>query len=238
MITVAGKVLSRELPVARHDPFMDAADDLDTALATVEKRIEIPGHLTKILAQRRHERIGGGEPETFVVGDLRDRNQAPLFAVQFAMIGFSEVWHPGQAAVIGICPAVIGTDEARGVAIPGAAETVAPMAADIQERTHGSCTVTQNQHRVFTHGGGEKSPRSWDLTVMTQKQPATCEDGLQFLLVNIRIVKDTPADQAAIGIDEFTRVGDHVLSPLSRFSASQAKAVYSLFDRMIGAITL
>ncbi len=74
---------------------------------------------------------------------------------------------------------------------------------------------------------------------MTQKQPATCEDGLQFLLVNVRIVKDTPADQATIGIDEFTRRRPWFISLKPIFSlTTQAKAIYSLFDRMIGAITL
>jgi len=46
----AAEILRREFPVARHDPFM-GRDDLDPALAAVDKGVEIPGHLAEIFAQ-------------------------------------------------------------------------------------------------------------------------------------------------------------------------------------------
>src|SRR5580700_2378546 len=42
MVSVTGEILRRELPIARHDPFMYATDDLDGAFSAIEKGVEIP----------------------------------------------------------------------------------------------------------------------------------------------------------------------------------------------------
>jgi len=49
MVAVTAKILGGKFPVARHDPFVHAADHLDPALATVEEGIQIPGDLAEIL---------------------------------------------------------------------------------------------------------------------------------------------------------------------------------------------
>jgi hypothetical protein len=61
MIEIAAKVLGGELPVARDDPFVHAANDLDTALAAVKEGIEVPGHFPEIFVQRRRLRVKGGK---------------------------------------------------------------------------------------------------------------------------------------------------------------------------------
>ena len=150
MVGVAAEVLGGELPVAGHDPFV-GRDDLDAALAPVDERIDVPGHLAEILAQRRRLGIEGGEPEPLVALQLRHRYQAQALAIQIAMIGFAQVRHARQVPVVAERPAMIGADEARRVAVVGATQPVAAMATDIEERTHGSGTVTHHQHRVFAH---------------------------------------------------------------------------------------
>jgi hypothetical protein len=50
MIEITAKVFGGELPIARHYPLM-GADDLDAALATVEKRIQIPGHFPEVFSR-------------------------------------------------------------------------------------------------------------------------------------------------------------------------------------------
>src|SRR5215469_7358402 len=74
MISVTTEILGRELPVARHDPFVHAADDLDPAVAAIEERVEIPRHLAEILAQWRRLGVEGREPQTLVIVELRDRH--------------------------------------------------------------------------------------------------------------------------------------------------------------------
>src|SRR5207244_1513087 len=81
VIAVATEILGRELPIAWHDPFVHAADDLDAAFAAIEEGVEVPAHLAEILAQRRRLGIEGGEPEALVIVELRHRHQAPALAV-------------------------------------------------------------------------------------------------------------------------------------------------------------
>src|SRR2546423_3857556 len=130
MIAVPGKVLRRELPVARHNEFVHAANDLDATLVPVEESIEIPGHFAEILAQRGRFWIEGGEPQALVAVELRHRNEAPALAVQFAVIGLFEIRDPSQLPVIAIGPAMISAGKTGGIAGLGAAQPVAAVAAD------------------------------------------------------------------------------------------------------------
>ncbi len=121
MVGVATEILGRELPIARHDPFVHAANHLDATLAPVEERVEIPAHLAEILAQRRRLGIEGGEVQPFVIVELRHWHQAPALAIELAVIGLFQIRDADQFAVIAVGPAVIGAGEARGVAIVRAA---------------------------------------------------------------------------------------------------------------------
>src|SRR5437016_14168600 len=96
MIAVTGKVLRGELPVARHDEFVHAANDFDPALVPVEESIEIPGHFTEILAQRWRFWVEGGEPQALVGVELGHWDEAPTVAVQFPVIGCPEIRDPGD----------------------------------------------------------------------------------------------------------------------------------------------
>ena len=205
VVGVAAEILGRELPVARHDPFM-GRDDLDPALAPVDKGVEIPRHLAEIIAQRRRLGIEGGEPQPLVIVELRHRREAPAVAVELVMIGLLQIRHAGQPAVIAVGPAVIGAGEARGVAAVGAAQPVAAMPADIEKGVHLAAGVAHDQHRVLAHVGGEEIAGPRDLAVVAQEQPAARENLPQLLLVNLRLDEDPPADQPAFGIDQLFNV--------------------------------
>src|SRR5205814_5833162 len=97
-----------ELPVARHDPFMHAADHLDAALAAVEKGVEIPAHLAEILAQWRRLWVERRKVEALVTVELGHRHQAPAVTVEFVVVGLLDVGDADQLAVIAVSPAVIG----------------------------------------------------------------------------------------------------------------------------------
>ena len=207
VVAVAGEILRRELPVARHDPFVDAADQLDAALPAVEEAVEVPRHLAEILAQRRRFGIEGGEPQALVLVELRHRHEAPLLAVELAVIGLLQVRHAGQPPVVAVGPAVIGAGKAGGVAGVGTAQPVAAVPADIEEGAHRAVGVAHHQHRVLAHIGREKIARQRDLAVVAQKQPTAGEDLFQLLLVDLRFDEDAPADQPLVGIDQLARFG-------------------------------
>src|ERR1700687_382928 len=62
VIAVAAEILGRELPVARHQPFLDAAQNLGAAVAAVpavERLVEIPGEIAEIINKRRRRLVPG-----------------------------------------------------------------------------------------------------------------------------------------------------------------------------------
>jgi hypothetical protein len=150
MIEVATKVLGGKLPVAQHYPLM-GADHLDPALATVEKRIQIPAHFPEVFAQRRRLRVKGGKQQPLVAVQLRHRREPPAFPLQFAVIGFLEVRDTDQPPIIAIRPAVISARECRVVAGIGATQVVAAVPANVQEGAHLALVIAHHQHRVFAH---------------------------------------------------------------------------------------
>src|SRR5215813_4944774 len=99
---------------------------------------------------------------------------------------------------------MIGTGEGRGITRIGPAQPVTPMAAHVEKGVYLPLAVTHYEDRVFTHIGAEEVARLGYLTLVAQKQPATGEDLLQFLLVDLPLDEDAPADQSAVGIDETT----------------------------------
>src|SRR6266567_7760000 len=211
MIAVAAEILGGEFPVARHDPFVHAANDFDAAFAAVAEGIQIPGHLPQILAQWRRLRVKGGKQQALVVVQLRHRVEAPALPVQFAVIGFLEVGHASEPPVIAIGPAVIGAGEARGIAAIGAAQPVAAMAADVEKGVDLARAVAHHQHRVLAHISREEVARLRDLALVAQKEPAACENPLLLFFVDPPLDKDAAADQTSIGIDKTTDIRSHVI---------------------------
>src|SRR5271156_1919752 len=175
-----------------------AADDLDAALAAVDKRVDVPGHLAEILAQRRRLGIKGGKVQALVALQPCDGRQTPALAVQLAVIGFLEVRHADQAAVIAVGPTVIGTGKGGGVAGIRPTQPVAAVPADIEKRVDLAGTVAYHQNRVLAHIGREEIARLGDLALVAQEKPAAGKNPLLFLLVDLRLDKDAAAKEAVV----------------------------------------
>ncbi len=136
VIAVAAEILGREFPIARDQPFLDAAQHLGLALApvaAVEDQVEIAGEAAEIFGERRRGRVPGGPHAAFVDAELRHLDQAPLRAVELRVIGLAEIRHADQLAVGAVAPAMIGAGENGRVALVVAAHLHAAMAARIQE---------------------------------------------------------------------------------------------------------
>ena len=112
----------------------------------------------------------------------------------------------GELAVGAEGPAVVGADECAGVAVVGAAQAVAAVAADVQEGVYLALPVAGDQHRVLPHVGGEEVAWLGDLGLVAQEQPAAGEDLLQFFLVYVLSAEDAGAYETAIEVDQLVGV--------------------------------
>src|SRR5262249_2261435 len=75
VVAVAREVPRRELPVARDQPLVDAADHLGAALAPVprvEEEIEVELVAADVVEERRCRLVPGGPDRALVVDHLRD----------------------------------------------------------------------------------------------------------------------------------------------------------------------
>ena len=92
-------------------------------------------------------------------------------------------------------------------AIPAVAEedAVTPIAAvpaEIEKGAHPAAGVADHQNRVLTHVSGQEIAGLRDLALVAQIEPAAREYPLQFLLINLRLDKDTAADEAVAVVDQ------------------------------------
>ena len=85
VIAVAAEILRREFPVARDQPFLDAAEHLGLAfapIAAVQDQIEIAGEIAEIFGKGWSRRIPGGPDRALVIAQLGYLDEAPLRAVE------------------------------------------------------------------------------------------------------------------------------------------------------------
>ncbi len=130
---------------------MHSPDDLNAARAPIKKGVQIPGHLSQGVAQRRRRRVKRGKPQSLVALELCYRDETPLRRIQLAKVSVLHRRHPYQLPVVAVCPAVIRAGEDAGVARIGPAQPVAAMAADVEKGMHLSLCIPHHQDRVFAH---------------------------------------------------------------------------------------
>src|SRR4030095_13341444 len=90
VVTVAGKVLGRELPVARDQPLVDAADDLGAALAAVpgvEQQVEVELVASEVLEEGRGIGVPARPDRALVVLQLGHLDEPPLAPVELLAVG-------------------------------------------------------------------------------------------------------------------------------------------------------
>jgi hypothetical protein len=73
---------------------------------------------------------------------------------------------------------VVGTNEGSGIAVVGAAQTVASVATDVQKSAYLTLAVAHYQNGVLAHVSSNEIPRIWNLTFVAQEEPTTGENML------------------------------------------------------------
>src|SRR5262249_27795399 len=85
VVGVAAEILGRKFPVARHAPFLDAAQYLGLALAAVpaiELQVEDADEIAEIFDERRRLRVPCGPDPALVIAELGDFDETPLRLVE------------------------------------------------------------------------------------------------------------------------------------------------------------
>ena len=97
---------------------------------------------------------------------------------------------------------MVSADEGGGIAVVGAAEAVAAVAADVQEGTNPAGAVAHHQHGVFAHVGGEEVAGVGNLGLVAEQQPAAGENLFQLLLVDFLVAEYAGVDDAVVGVHQ------------------------------------
>ena len=154
-------------------------------------------------------RIEGGEHQPLVHLQFGNGDEAPLGGVELVVVRLFQAGHGDELAVGAISPPVIGAHEGRSIAGISPTHPVATMAAHIEEGPDFARGVADNEHWVLSHVGGEEVPRLGHLAFMTEKEPRPGKYLLQFLLINLLVVKDAPVYQTILRIDQSSDFGSH-----------------------------
>src|ERR1700732_778785 len=205
VVAVAAEILRREFPVARDQPFLDAAQYFGAALAAipaVESEVEIADKIAEVLEKGRCRGVPAGPHRALVDAQLRDFDQTPLRLVELLVVGLAERGHADQLAVGSIAPAVIGAGEDRRAALVVAAPLHAAMAARIEEDMDLAGPVAAQDHRFLAHPRDEEIPRLRDLALMADEQPGAREEPLQFFAVDLLLDTDLAADLPRFHVHE------------------------------------
>ena len=154
VIAVAAEILRRELPVARDQPFLDAAEHLGLALAAVppvEDQVEKGRELAEIFEKGRRGGVPGRPDRALVIVQLRDLDEPPLRPIELGVVGLAEIGDADEPAVGRIAPAVIGAGKDSGAALVIAAHLHAAVAAGIEEHVDLTRPVAAQDHRFLAH---------------------------------------------------------------------------------------
>ena len=205
VVAVAAEILCREFPVARYQPFLDAAQYFGAAVAAVpavEREVEIADKIAEIFEKGRRHRVPAGPHRALVEAELRDLDQTPLRFVELLVIGLAEIWDADQFAVGAVAPAVVRAGENRRRALVVAAHLHAAVATRIEEDMDFARPVAAQNHRFLTHARHKEIPRLRDLALVADEQPRAGKEPLQLFPVDLLVNKDLAADLPCRHIDE------------------------------------
>jgi len=182
--------------------------DLANFKAALAKVNAEEGFITSVapgsFARRQNRYYASDEEFLQALGEaMREEYQAVIeagFVLQLDDPGLPDTWDMADPE-----PSL----EARGITDLGAAQTIAAMAADIEECANLTRRVAHDKDRVFAHVSGKKITRLRNLAVVAQEQPAARENLLELLLVDLLLDEDAATDQAVLGIDELEHIGRH-----------------------------
>ncbi len=224
VIAVAGEVLGGELPVARDEPLVDAADRLGAALAPVprvEQQIEIELVAADVVEERRSVRVPGRPDRALVTLHVGNFDQAPFRLVELLAVGVLRERDADEGAVGGVGPAVVRAHELESVPLVVAADLHAAMPARVQEDVDPPRPIAAQDDRLLAHGGHEEVARPGDLALVTDEEPRAREDLVLLPAVDLLVHEDLPADDALVDVDEAVEAVQHRGPPAFRRRAER-----------------
>lgn len=114
VVHIADRVVGGELPVALDIPAHHARRRDQIAL--VQQQVQPPAHVAQEFLERWRFRVESAEHQALVAVDPRHAHQAQRGLVDVILVQFRLARNADQVALGVVCPAVIRTDEAPGIA--------------------------------------------------------------------------------------------------------------------------
>src|SRR5713226_5479673 len=231
VVAVAREVLGRELPVAGHQPLVDAADHLGAALASVprvEEQVEVELVAAEVVQEGGGRGIPGRPDRALVALQAGHLDEPPSGPVEIVSVRAPRERHPHERAVRAIAPAVVWTHELDGIPLVVAADLHPAVPARVEEDVDPLRAVPADDDRLLAHRGREVVAGARDLALVAQEQPRAGEDPLQLLPVDLVVHKDLAAHAALLDVDQAAEplAADVTHHPLLRARSSRAP-----FDR-------
>ncbi len=195
------EVVDRQLPIALRPVLAHAVQELDLAPGGHQVDAEA-AHPAEVLLERRRRWIEGRENEAAVARHLGGGCEPPSLAIQVAAVEDVLAAHADQRAVEVVTPAVVGADEARGVAEFRPADAVAPMRTGIQQDVDAAVAPAHNNHFVLADPVREEVARLGELGLVAHEVPSPGEDALEFQFVHVLVGEGGAVEQAGLGVVE------------------------------------
>ena len=200
MLAVADEVERADLPIGPRAPAMRRREHLHPLRRAPEQRVEIPGDVAEIVAERRRAGVPGGEDETLVGLRPRRRHQAPFRLVhcgrQMLIVAGGD-----EPPVDRIAPAVIRADEMPGIAGLPPAQLGAPMAAGIEQDAHRPAAPPDHDHRHPAHGPHDIVALVRDFAVVGDEDPEPVKDPVELHAEHILAHEGLAAHRAVRRVD-------------------------------------
>ena len=180
-------VLVHDLPVARGLINAEARDDLQLLRRRRDEDVDQRRRRAEMIAKLRH--VGGeaAEYEPPIAVEPRDRRQIELrhVEVRFGPAGLGRR-HRGALAAGVEAEAVVGADEAFGVAGACGNKRRAAVAAGVQVAAERAIRLAHHEHRLAADVRREKVAGIADMRLMAEEDPVGLEDVAVFGLQDVR----------------------------------------------------
>ena len=208
VLGVAGRGERRHLPVRRDAPLLEGGEHFEAGVFAVARLGHVAhglGEGPQVILERRCLPVPGRPQRAVVVLELRDLDQAPLPAVELAVVRVRVVDAVGAdklpSGVVG--PGVEGAGEHEPVALVVAADLLTPVPTRVEEGPDlVVLAVAHEDDFLGAHARDHEVPGVGNQALVADEQPAASEDLLQLLLEDVRVHVQLAAQGAVLGVDE------------------------------------
>ncbi|MCY1510838.1 hypothetical protein D9M68_452270 [compost metagenome] len=175
-----GGVFQLDLPVAGEAETVLAGNLHAITGALLHEQVDPLLRRAEEVHQRLDVVLEGGEDHAVVLLDAQ-AHQGQFALVQAVGVAF-RVRHAAQAAVQGVAPAVVGADEAVGLALLVLADGGATVAATVEQHVHVLLAVTHDDHRLLADVGALVAAGLGNLAGVGDPDPGAVEDLFQLFV--------------------------------------------------------